>query len=193
MVGRSAYSAGTEHTVWKPTPTHLPKEWVALAKELGQQVKRSPHTYVLKMRYDAQRVGDLLRSWGLSWEVVMAGYLWEYDQEQVRFANLDGVHKVIGHINEANVYARYSEDENLPPLLSLPYRDVGALLIAIAIYYQALRTLQQYSNEHPYTGETLVQIESVGRTLRDISIRLSLWCAVGSHVISGSSLLQSCK
>jgi hypothetical protein len=56
MVGRSTYSACTDHTVWKPTPTPLPKEWVALAKELGQQVKRSPHTYVLKLRYDAQRV-----------------------------------------------------------------------------------------------------------------------------------------
>lgn len=175
MAGRSTYSTCTDYTVWKPASTHLPKEWVALAKKLGQQVKRSSHTYVLKMRYDAQRVSDLLRSWGLPWEVVMAGYLWEYDQEQIRSANLDGVHKVIGHMNEANVYARYIEDENLPPLLSPPYRDVGALFLAIAIYYQALRTLQQYSNEQPYTGEMLVQIESVGHTLRDIGIRLSLW------------------
>src|SRR5207248_7316489 len=43
------------------------------------------------------------------------------------------------------------------------------------IYYQALQILQQHSNEQPYRGDTLSQIESVGRTLTNIATRLGMW------------------
>lgn len=162
-------------TPWKPTPTELPEEWIALSNALRQETKGSQHTYVLKVRYDAQRVGDLLRSWGLPWQVVMAGYLWEYDKAQIGQANLHDVDQVLNHINEANLYARYIEEENLPPLLAPPYRDLGALLIAVAIYYQALQTLQEQSNERPYTGAMQSHIESVGRTLLNIAKSLGMW------------------
>jgi hypothetical protein len=134
-------------TPWAPTPTQIPAEWMKLAETLAQEVKGSQRAYVMKVKYDAQRVGDMLRSWGLPWQVVIAGYLWEYNKESILQPNLEHVDEVLGHISEANLYAKYIEDENLPPLLSPPYRDLGGLLIAIAIYYQALRALQEQSNE----------------------------------------------
>src|SRR5712692_9352415 len=124
---------------WKPTPTQIPEDWMRLAETLAQEVKGSQRAYVMKVKYDAQRVGNLLHSWGLPWQVVMAGYLWEYDQQQIQCAKLDDVEQVLSHITESNHYAHYIEDENLPPLLTPPYRDLGALLIAIAIYYQTLK------------------------------------------------------
>jgi (p)ppGpp synthase/HD superfamily hydrolase len=162
-------------TLWKPTPTQVPAEWMKLAETLAQEVRGSQRAYVMKVKYDAQRVGNMLRSWGLPWQVVMAGYLWEYDKEQIRKAGLCDVDQVLGHINEAYLYARYIEDENLPPLLTPPYRDLGGLLIAIAIYYQALQALQEQSNEKTYTGAMQSQIESVGRTLLNIAKSLGMW------------------
>lgn len=160
---------------WKPTPTQLSEDWIQLAAHLAQQAKGSPHPYVLKVRHDAQRVGDLLRSWGLPWQVVMAGYLWEYDEEQIRSANLNDVETVLGHIKEANLYAHHIEEENLAPLLSPPYRDLGALLIAVATYYQALQTLQEQNKERPYTGAMQSSIENIGSTLLNIAKRLGMW------------------
>jgi len=162
-------------TPWRPTPTQIPEEWMKLYEELMQEAKGSQHAYVLKVRYDAQRVGNLLRSWGLPWQVVIAGYLWEYDKEQIRQANLEGVDEILGHINEADLYGKYIEDENLPPLLIPPYRDLGGLLIAIAIYYQALQALQEQSEEKPYTGAMQSQIESVGRTMLNMAKSLGMW------------------
>src|SRR5712692_116569 len=98
---------------WKPKPTELPDEWVALSDALVQETKGSQHTYVLKVRYDAQRVGNLLCSWGLPWDVVMAGYLWGYDKEQIRQANLKDVDRVLSHISESNLYASYIQEEKL--------------------------------------------------------------------------------
>jgi (p)ppGpp synthase/HD superfamily hydrolase len=146
-----------------------------LANGLAQEAKGSQHTYILTARYNAQRVGDLLRSWGLPWQVVMAGYLWEYDKDGIRQANLDDVDQVLCRINEVNLYASYIENENLPPLLTPPYRDLGALLAAVAIYYQALQILQEQSNERPYTGTMQSNIESVGRTLLNITKSLGMW------------------
>ena len=120
-----------------------------LAETLAQEAKGSQHTYVLKVRYDALHVGNLLRSWGLPWQVVIAGYLLEYDKEQIRQASLEDVNEVLSHINEADLYGKYIEDENLPPLLAPPYQDLGALLIAAAIYYQALQILQEQGKERP--------------------------------------------
>jgi len=162
-------------TPWKPIPTQIHEEWMKLAEELEQEMKGSQHAYVLQVKYDARRIGNLLRSWGLPWQVVIAGFLWEYDKEFISKANLDEVHEVLSHIDEANSYCKYIEDENLPPLLTSPYRDLGGLLIAIAIYFVALQMLQEQSNERPYTGKTQSRIESVGRTLRNIAARLGMW------------------
>ena len=162
-------------TPWKPTPTQVPGEWMGLANTLAQEAKGSQHAYILTARYNAQRLGDLLRSWGLPWQVVIAGYLWEYNKDWIRQANLNDVDQVLSHITEANLYASNIEDENLPPLLTPPYRDLGALLIAVAIYYQALEILQEQNNERPYTGTMQSSIESVGRTLLNITKSLGMW------------------
>jgi (p)ppGpp synthase/HD superfamily hydrolase len=162
-------------TPWKPTPTQIPEEWMKLAGELEQEMKGSQHAYVLQVKYDARRVGNLLRSWGLPWQVVIAGYLWEYDKEFILQANLEHVDEVVSHIHEVNLYAKYIEDENLPPMLTSPYRDLGGLLIALAIYYMALQALQEQSNEQPYKGKMQSQIESVGRTLLNVTKSLGMW------------------
>jgi len=155
--------------------TKIPEEWMKLAEELAEEVKGSQRAYVLKAKYDAQRVGDMLRSWGLPWQVVIAGYLWEYDKELISRANLDDVDEILNHINESNLYCKYIEDEDLPPLLAPPYNDLGALLVAVAIYFQALQTLQEQSDEKPYVGKTQSQIESLGRTLLNVSKSLGMW------------------
>lgn len=163
---------------WTPTPTVLPEEWVTLAKNLAQQAKGSSHSYVLNVRYDAERVGSQLQTWGLPWQVVMAGFLWEYGREQICLAHLNDVEQVLGHIAEVNRYVRYVKDDNLAPLLTPPYDDLGALLVALAIYYQALRMLQEHSNGHPYAEGTQLQverIERIGRTLINMTTRLGMW------------------
>ncbi len=162
-------------TLWKPTPTQIPEQWMKLAEELDQEVKGSQRPYIMKVKYNAQRVGNMLRSWGLPWHVVIAGYLWEYEKELILQANLDEMNEVLSHIDESNSYCKYIEDEQLPRLLTPPYRDLGGLLIAVAIFYQALLTLQEQSNERSYTGKILSQIESVGRTLLNIAKRLGMW------------------
>src|SRR5438309_7112860 len=134
-------------TLWKPMPTQIPEQWMKLAQELEREVKGSQRAYIMKVKYDAQRVGNMLRSWGLPWQVVIAGYLWEYEKELIVRANLDEVNEVLCHIDESNVYCKYIEDENLPPLLTPPYSDLGGLFIAIAIHYQSLKILQENSNE----------------------------------------------
>src|SRR5213080_1363504 len=162
-------------TLWKPTPTQIPEQWMKLAQELEREVKGSQRAYIMKVKYDAQRVGNLLRLWGLPWQVVIAGYLWEYEQEMIAQANLDEVNEVLSHIDESNLYSKYIEDEQLPRLLTPPYRDLGGLLIAVAIFYQALLTLQEQSNDRSYTGKMQSQIESVGRTLLNIAKSLGMW------------------
>src|SRR6266480_3740547 len=162
-------------TLWKPTPTQIPEQWMRLAQELEREVKGSQRAYIMKVKYDAQRVGNLLRSWGLPWQVVIAGYLWEYEQGMIAQANLDEVNEVLSHIDESNLYSKYIEDEQLPRLLTPPYRDLGGLLIAVAIFYQALLTLQEQSNDRSYTGKMQSQIESVGRTLLNIAKSLGMW------------------
>jgi (p)ppGpp synthase/HD superfamily hydrolase len=162
-------------TPWKPMPTQIPEAWMKLAQELEQEVKGSQRAYIMKVKYDAQRVGNMLRSWGLPWQVVIAGYLWEYEKELIVRANLDEMNEVLRHIDESNFYCKCIEDENLPPLLTPPYRDLGGLLIALAIYFGVLQTLQEQSNERSYTGKLQSQIESVGRTLLNIAKSLGMW------------------
>ncbi|MDQ2714758.1 MAG: AAA-like domain-containing protein [Chloroflexota bacterium] len=162
-------------TPWTPAPATVPLEWMQLVETLAQQVQGWHRTYVLGVRYNAYSVGDLLRSWGLCWRVVVAGYLWEHAKEQIRSAHLCELESVLGHITEATEYVHNIFHENLPPLLNPPYRDPGGLLIAVATYYQALQTLQQQSNELPYTGDTQAEIERVGSTLLNIAKRLGMW------------------
>src|SRR6266568_1939140 len=171
----SVSNLNSDLTLWKPTPTQIPEQWMKLAEELDQEVKGSQRPYIMKVKYNAQRVGNMLRSWGLPWHVVIAGYLWEYEKELILQANLDEMNEVLSHIDESNSYCKYIEDEQLPRLLTPPYRDLGGLLIAVAIFYQALLTLQEQSNERPYTGKIQSQIESVGRTLLNIAKSLGMW------------------
>ncbi len=175
MIIKAETLSNPDLTPWAPTPTQIPENWMKLANKLAQQAKGSPHPYVLDVKYNSQRVGDQLRSWGLPWQVVMAGYLWEYDNEQIRYDNLDDVDCVINHITYANLYTRYIKDENLPPLLTPPYEDLGALLIAVAIYYQALQVLEEQSKDQPYTKTMQSNIGRVGRTLLNITKRLGMW------------------
>ena len=153
---------------WKPTPTQIPQDWMTLVNSLTQHSKgssRTSRTYVLNVRYNAKCVSDRLRLWGLPWQVVVAGYLWECDKEQICRAKLNDFEKVLSHMSEADIYANYINDENLPPLLTPPYRDLGALLLAVVTYYQALQTRQNLSNDQSYTGYIQSEIESIGRTL----------------------------
>ena len=175
MVIKGEALAYPDLTPWTPTPTPLPENWMKMANKLAEETKGLPRPYVLDVKYNAQRVGRLLHSWELPWQVVMAGYMWEYDKEQIRHDNLDEVECVISHITYANLYIRYIKDENLPPLLTPPYQDLGALLVAVAIYYQALRILQEQSKDQPYTKTMQSNIEHVGRTLLNIAKRLGMW------------------
>jgi (p)ppGpp synthase/HD superfamily hydrolase len=161
-------------TPWTPTPTQLPEEWTSLAYELARH-KSSPQRYGLKVKFNVQRVGDLLRSWGLPWQVVMAGFLWASDEKQIRSVHLQDVDQVLSHITQANRYLRAIKHEDLSLLLAPPYDDLGALLIATAISYQELVTIQQLSNNHPHTGKLWIYIESVGRTLLNVTKLLGMW------------------
>ena len=49
-------------TPWTPTPANLPENWMKLANKLAQQAKGSPHPYILDVKYDARRVGNLLHA-----------------------------------------------------------------------------------------------------------------------------------
>ena len=52
---------------------------------------------------------------------------------------------------------------------------MGALLIAIATYFQTLCTLQQYFENPPKARATPKQIERVGNSLLNIVKRLGMW------------------
>lgn len=175
MIIKAEALLDSDLTPWTPAPDTLPENWIKMANKLAEETKDLPRPYVLDVKYNAQRVGSLLHSWGLPWQVVMAGYLWEYDKEQIHHENLDDVDRLINHITYTNLYLRYIKDENLPPLLTSPYQDLGALLVAVAIYYQALRTLQEQSKDQPYKKTMQSTIEHVGRTVLNITKRLGMW------------------
>ena len=160
---------------WQPAPTAIPATGQHLIQDLSAQARGTPHVYVLNTPYDAQGVGDLLRFWGLSLPAVLAGYLMEYDSKLIQDSGMPEFSEIIRHIQEATHYARDIEEEYLHNLLTLPYRDLDALLLAVATYYQALKLLQAQSNGRPYAGNTPLRIESVGRTLLNISKRLGMW------------------
>ncbi len=105
---------------WNPTSTQLPENWVMLVHKLAQQTKRSPRPYIMDVKYDPQRVGSLLKTWGLPWQVVIAGYLWEFDKDQIYRDNLNDADVVLSHIAYSNQYIRYIRDENFYRLCSHP-------------------------------------------------------------------------
>ncbi len=122
-------------TPWKPDPTPIPQEWMNLIDILEHRMIGMQHEYILGVKLDARAVGELLRSWGLPLYVVLAGFLQEYDRAFLLNQAMPGMNEVVEHINEANRNKNYIEDENLPPLLTPPYKDLGALLIAIAYIF----------------------------------------------------------
>src|SRR5581483_7394860 len=166
-------------TPWEPDPTPIPPEWMELIDTIERRTIGMQHEHVepLKVRLDARGVGELLRSWGLPLPVVLAGFLQEYDRAFLLTHPVSCMNEVVDHINEANLHKNYIEDENLPPLLTPPYKDPGALLIAVATYYQALKTLQQQSDkEKPAKSKvTLQRIERTGNILLNIVKRLGMW------------------
>lgn len=173
VAAHSSHSA--DLTIWKPTPTELPQPWVELANALARQAKGKPRPYIMEIKYDGLRVGDLLRSWGLPWDVVMAGYLWEYDRETIQRSRLRDAEKVITHILHATAYLGYIRDDILPPLLTPPYDDLGGLLIAVAIYFETFQTLQTISQNKPLRRTLRSDIERVERTLISITKKLGMW------------------
>lgn len=175
MNGLPQVSPSDPLTLWEPTRTSLPEEWVQFKEQLIQQSRGKPHPYIMDTRYDAQRVGDLLRSWGLPWEVVMAGYLWEHDRETIQNSQLCEREKVISHILHATAYIGYIRDDMLPPLLTPPYDDLGGLLIAIAIYFETFQVLQEVSQNRPLRSALRSDIERVERTLISITKKLGMW------------------
>jgi len=162
-------------TLWEPAPTLLPEPWVELSDALARQAKGKPRPYIMEIKYDGQRVGALLRSWGLPWDVVMAGYLWEYDREEIQRHDLPGTEAVIRHMLYTTTYLGYIRDDILPPLLTPPFDDLGALLIAVAIYYETFRTLLAVSNNKPLHRTLRSEIERVELTLISLTKRLGMW------------------
>lgn len=161
---------------WEPEPTPIPREWMSLIDALERRTIGMQHEYVLEVRLDARGVGELLRSWGLPLHVVVAGFLQEYDRTFLLAHDMAGMNEIVEHISEANRYKNYIDDENLPPLLTPPYKDLGALLIAVATYYQALRTIQLRDNKLPKLSKATPQrLERTGSSLLNVVKRLGMW------------------
>lgn len=164
---------------WEPERQELPAEWTQLASKLINDLIGSlGHIYVLRVKFDALRVGNLLHQWGLSWPIVIAGYLWECDLETISHARLPESEQVLSHIKESIRYTRYIEEGNLLALLTPPYQDPGALLIAVAIYATALQTLLDQRNEQNSSiniRNLHGKLERVRDTLLSITKRLGMW------------------
>ena len=166
----------TNLTPWHPEPTVIPNEWRQFMHDLEQQPGGRTRQYLLEsVPYDALGTGDLLASWGLSVSTVVAAYLLEYNTELILSSGLQETERVVHHIKEASLYADDIDFERLRPLLTPPYRDLEALLLAVAAYYQALVWLKKHNNGQSYTGKMLIIIESCGRVLLNITKRLGMW------------------
>src|SRR5258706_8031459 len=114
-------------TPWKPTPTQLPQDWINFSRLLAEQAKGTLRTYTLNVKYDAQRVGALLQSWGLPWQVVMAGFLWEYNHEYFHLSKLHVAGQGISHFRQPKNYNNSLQNRNLTPLFKPHYGFFGAL------------------------------------------------------------------
>ncbi|HEY4387652.1 MAG TPA: hypothetical protein VGN34_24625, partial [Ktedonobacteraceae bacterium] len=151
---------------WKPTRAMHPPSWDNLLYELEQEVRglpRSPQAYVLNVRYNIQEVGKLLQSWGLSWPIVAAGYLLSYEDHLFQKRPINDLLQIQEHKREALNYMHHIEDDDLFTLLNPPYKDLGGLLIALAVYIVALKKHAQKRGEgQPYQSEDITQIGVVG-------------------------------
>ncbi|HEV2661828.1 MAG TPA: hypothetical protein VGU68_14565 [Ktedonobacteraceae bacterium] len=158
---------------WKPTPTLIPAEWQTYLEGLGHKAK-GPH-YIAGMPYDRQGTFELLCEWGLPLSVVVAGGLLFYTEKELRAIAADERKQLLVQIRNAQRYIDRIEDEDLSALLSAPYDDLGARLIAIAVYYIALKGLSQRKNKRPLNHHELSRIESIGTTLINITKKFNLW------------------
>src|SRR5579863_8059268 len=151
-------------TPWTPTPTQIPLEWqtfITKETEIGSNYMS-----------DERRVGDLLCSWGLPWPVVVAGYLLSFGEEVLYRANLQSATEVLEHHRNAIEYINDIDDDDLLTLLNPSYKDLGALLIAIAFHYL---DLFKQSKGHAYIQKDVLQIEQIGSTLLSLVKRLGMW------------------
>src|SRR5579871_4795045 len=173
---RDRQDVPTSITPWRPEPTIIPDEWRQFMHDLEPQTIGRTRQYLLgSIPYDSPGTGDLLASWGLSVSTVMAAYLLAYDTQLILASGLQDAEQVVHHMQETRRYDDDIDSERLRPLLTPPYRDLEALLLAVAAYYQALVWLKQHNNDQPYTGRMLISIESCGRVLLNITKRLGMW------------------
>ncbi|GHO75757.1 hypothetical protein KSD_35280 [Ktedonobacter sp. SOSP1-85] len=170
--------ASLDLSPWRPTPTTISSEWrdfITLVVREAEGQPKPPYAYVFNVRYDAWNVGDQLRDWGLPELVVIAGYLRSYDETLLSHVTLPGAEKVRAHFKSSLLYTRYIEEEQLANLLIPPYPDLGALLIALVVHYQALLGLKEHAIHQPLAGKLLDDVQSAKRTLVHITKRLGLW------------------
>lgn len=163
----------TEPFLWKPAPKPLPPCWVQFAQEQrAAMVDTLQRQYILHVLYDAEGVKDLLHQWGLPWQVVMAGWLWECDLDSIEQAHLEDGEQIRLLIQKISKYVKYIEDDNLPALLIPPFYDLDALLIAVVIYHVALSHL----SHEPEKAQTFKgKIRRISTTLLNIIKRLGIW------------------
>lgn len=163
---------------WSPTTTKLPSDWMAFIAKIERETRGTPKHYILEVKYDGHGVGNVLGSWGLPIPVVVAGYLWGCDEQRIHQSRLADKDEVVGHMKEVLRYTHYIEDGDLLTLLTSQERNLNALLIAIAVYYNALRTLLRQKNERLYANRIqsqIAKIESVRHTLLNVTKWLGMW------------------
>src|SRR5260221_9819787 len=112
-------------TMWSPLPTSLPQIWVEISERLARGARGKPRPYIVEAKYDAQRVGNRLHLWGLPWDVVMAGYLWEYDREEIRSYQLSDTERVIGHSLFAKTYLGNIKNYIMITILTPQFSTLG--------------------------------------------------------------------
>lgn len=170
--------ASLDLSPWHPTPTTISPEWrdfITIVVREAEGQPKPPYAYVFNTRYDAWSVGNQLRDWGLPEPVVIAGYLRSYDETLLSHVTLPGAEKAYGHFKSSLLYTRYIEEEQLANLLIPPYPDLGALLIALVVHYQALCKLKEHATHQPLAVKLLDDVQSAKRTLIHITKRLGLW------------------
>ncbi len=157
-----------EYALWQPFPKILPPEWIQFAKQQQEAMIDSlQHTYILGVRYDADKVKDILWHWGLHYSVVIAGWLWNCDLKIIRDSGLERSEEVVRLIQGANKYVQYIEDDNLSALFIPPYPELDALLIAVAIYKASLQQDKIRASQE--------EIKRTESTLLNITKRFGMW------------------
>lgn len=165
-----------ESELWAPRQVKLPEDWVTFTTRQQQAMIGSlSRYYVLGVTYNAQEVQKTLHQWGLQWPVVMAGWLWECDLEAIHCATLESNEKVIELIQAAHKYVQYIEDDDLPALFIPPYPELDALLIALAIYKAALKSILHLLPEEDRAYEQHGKVKRIRDMLLNITKRFGMW------------------